>query len=137
MGVGINFDNIFKPVSDIANKAISLIPDPNKAAEIIKELELANMAAQSSYESNLTERAKADMMSDSWLSKNIRPIALIVLSLCFFVMNILSYFDIEASEKIMSIIENLLLMVFGFYFGGRSLEKVGSMVSNAIRNNKK
>ena len=126
--------DIFKPIGDIATKAIGLIPDPNKAAEIVKELEIANITAQSAYEQNLTERTKADMMSDSWLSKNIRPLALIVLSLCFFIMNVLSYFKIDTSDKIMSIIENLLLMVFGFYFGGRSLEKVGSMVSDAIKN---
>ena len=127
-------EGLLKPISDVVNKGLSLIPDPNKRAEIEKELELANLTAQSLIDQELTKRQQADMMSDSWLSKNIRPLALIVLSLCFFIMNILSYFNINTSDKIMSIIENLLLMVFGFYFGGRSFEKVGSMVSDAIKN---
>lgn len=129
-------NDIFKPIGDIATKAISLIPDPNKAAEIVKEFELASIAAQTAYENNLTERSKADMMSDSWLSKNIRPIALIVLFTGFSMMNILSYFGVETSEKIMSITENLLLMVFSFYFGGRSVEKVGAMVALAMKGKK-
>jgi hypothetical protein len=127
------FDGWLKPVGDVVVKVLDLIPDANKRAEIEKELTLAGLNAQAALDSELTKRQQADMMSDSWLSKNIRPLALIILSLCFFIMNILSYFNVNPSDKILSIIENLLLMVFGFYFGGRTLEKAASMISTAIK----
>lgn len=128
--------DFLKPISDIFDKILGLIPDKNKAAEITKELELAKNNLEVTIQQEITDRAKADMMSDSWLSKNIRPISLITVSILYFLASILSYFNFNPSPKIIDILEYLLYMVFGFYFGGRTLEKSASMIASAIQGKK-
>lgn len=72
----------------------------------------------------LTERHKNDMQSDSWLSKNIRPMALIYLMGLF----TLAFFD-DVPETVLEMLRDLLMTVFIFYFGARSLEKITTMVT--------
>jgi len=77
-------------------------------------------------EKNITERWKMDMQSDSWLSKNIRPLVLIFLVvstvlLVFIDAGVIS-FNVEA--KWTDLLQLVLITVIGAYFGGRSLEKV-------------
>ena len=78
------------------------------------------------YEKELSKRHQADMTSDSWLSKNIRPISLLYL-LCIVSALALSdgnigEFSIE--KEYISLFQQLLLLAFGFYFGSRGVEKV-------------
>ena len=77
-------------------------------------------------EKNITERWKMDMQSDSWLSKNIRPLVLIFLVvstvlLVFIDAGVIS-FEVKASW--VDLLQLVLITVIGAYFGGRSLEKV-------------
>ena len=77
-------------------------------------------------EKNITERWKMDMASDSWLSKNIRPMVLIFLVvstvlLVFIDAGVIS-FEVKASW--VDLLQLVLITVIGAYFGGRSLEKV-------------
>jgi len=77
-------------------------------------------------EKNITERWKMDMQSDSWLSKNIRPLVLIFLVvstvlLVFIDAGAIS-FDVKSSW--VDLLQLVLITVIGAYFGGRSLEKV-------------
>lgn len=82
-----------------------------------------------SLEAQLTARHAADMQSDSWLAKNVRPLVLIFLTVSTMLLAYLTIF-ILPPEKIallapwLNIIQALLLTAFGFYFGGRSWEKV-------------
>lgn len=71
----------------------------------------------------LTERHKNDMASDSWLSKNIRPITLVYLMVLF----TLAFFR-SVEITVLSLLKELLLTVFVFYFGARGLEKIVGMV---------
>lgn len=88
--------------------------------------------------------AKYDMTSDSWLSKNVRPLVLIYLTVMFTVAFFISVFStksVSTSPAGMELVETfqyLLLWVYGFYFGGRSLEKIvkimkGSPSRQALR----
>jgi hypothetical protein len=89
---------------------------------------LATKELQSAWESeqkNLTERHKNDMQSDSWLSKNIRPMALVYLMGLF----TLAFFN-DVPETVLEMLRDLLMTVFIFYFGARSLEKVAKMVKD-------
>ena len=74
---------------------------------------------------NVTDRWKADMNSDSWLSKNVRPLVLIFLVVCTVLMIFIDAgtieFDVEA--KWTDLLQIVLITVIGAYFGGRSLEK--------------
>ena len=66
----------------------------------------------------ITERHKNDMLSDSWLSKNIRPATLIYL----LVLYTIAFFQ-TLPEGVLEMLNNLLMAVFAFYFGGRTLDK--------------
>ena len=77
-------------------------------------------------EKNITERWKMDMQSDSWLSKNIRPLVLIFLVVSTVLMIFIDAgviaFEVKASW--VDLLQLVLITVIGAYFGGRSLEKV-------------
>ena len=92
---------------DVGSKLLDrFMPDPAKAAEAKAELEkmaqdgrIAEMnidlQAYQTEQINLTERLKADMSSDSWLSKNIRPLTLIFILVAYFTFAMMSAFNLE------------------------------------------
>lgn len=120
----------------IGNKLIDkLIPDPEAKAKAQLELakmaqdgELAKMANETKlYETeqdNLTERQKADMASDSWLSKNIRPITLIYILVAYLVLAILDAAALDIADSFVELLGQWGMLVMSFYFGGRTLEKI-------------
>jgi len=77
-------------------------------------------------EKNITERWKMDMQSDSWLSKNIRPLVLVFLVISTVLMIFIDAGTIafEVEDKWTDLLQIVLITVIGAYFGGRSLEKV-------------
>tara|TARA_R110000796_G_scaffold48298_5_gene115868 strand:+ start:1347 stop:1739 length:393 start_codon:yes stop_codon:yes gene_type:complete len=89
-----------------------------KIQELIKDYE-------TQMEANITDRWKADMNSDSWLSKNVRPLVLIFLVVSTVLMIFIDAgtisFNVEA--KWTDLLQLVLITVIGAYFGGRSLEK--------------
>ena len=74
---------------------------------------------------NVTERWKSDMNSDSWLSKNVRPLVLIFLVVCTMILVFIDagVIDFKVEERWINLLEITLLTVIGAYFGGRSVEK--------------
>lgn len=112
-----------------------LIPDPKAQAQAKLELakmaqdgELAKMANETKlYETeqdNLTGRHKADMASDSWLSKNIRPMTLIAILTGYFVFALMSAFNLDTNAAYVELLGQWGMLIMSFYFGGRTLEKV-------------
>lgn len=83
---------------------------------------------------NVTERWKADMNSDSWLSKNVRPMVLIFLVVCTMILVFIDagFIDFKVEDKWINLLEITLLTVIGAYFGGRSIEKVKN--TNVVSN---
>ena len=77
-------------------------------------------------EKNITERWKMDMQSDSWLSKNIRPLVLVFLVVSTVLMIFIDACTINfvVQDKWTDLLQLVLITVIGAYFGGRSLEKV-------------
>jgi hypothetical protein len=75
---------------------------------------------------NVTERWKFDMNSDSWLSKNIRPLTLIflVISTVLIIFIDAGALQFEVKASWIDLLQLVLITVIGAYFGGRSLEKV-------------
>ena len=80
---------------------------------------------QAQMEQNITDRWSADMNSDSWLSKNVRPLVLIFLVVCTVLMIFIDAGTIAftVEEKWTDLLQLVLITVIGAYFGGRSLEK--------------
>ena len=84
------------------------------------------MKAESDAQEQVTRRWEADMKSDNWLSKNIRPLICIFLTAMFIIISI---FDGNLGEFVISpayvpIYQTLLITVYGAYFAGRSIEKI-------------
>lgn len=75
----------------------------------------------------VTDRWKADMSSDSWLSKNIRPMTLIAILGGYFVFAAMSAFGLNANESYITLLGNWGQIVMLAYFGGRTVEKVMEM----------
>lgn len=77
--------------------------------------------------SAVTDRWTADMSSDSWLSKNIRPMTLIAILAGYFLFAFMSAFGMEANESYVTLLGNWGQIVMLAYFGGRTVEKVMEM----------
>ena len=93
------------------------------AEQKIKEL-IANYELE--MEKNITSRWKADLKSDSWLSKNVRPMVLVFLIICTMLLIFIDAGAINfvVEEKWTDLLQLVLITVIGAYFGGRSFEKV-------------
>ena len=99
-----------------------------KAKLEMAEMELYAKAAQSDAQ-NITDRWKADMSSDSWLSKNIRPMSLVALFLGYFLFAMMSAYGYNANESYVTLLGNWGQLIMGAYFGGRTIEKLAEMRS--------
>ena len=124
-------------IMSIGEKVLDkVLPDPeakNKAmaelAKIQAEGRLAELNADNIEAQELTKRAEADMRSDSWLSKNIRPMTLIFILLTYTVFGLMSAWDIEVNNNYVELLGQWGMLIMSFYFGGRTLEKIIDMKS--------
>ena len=115
-----------KLVQDVGNVIDNL--HTSKEEKLAAEAKIKDliMGYEAEMQKQVTERWKVDMQSDSWLSKNIRPLVLIFLCvstvlLIFIDAGVIS-FEVKASW--VDLLQLVLITVIGAYFGGRSLEKV-------------
>jgi hypothetical protein len=114
--------NVIKEVGTIIDNLTTTKEEKLEAQRLIQEiLEKADSEAQE----QVTDRWEADMKSDSWLSKNIRPAVLIFLT---FIFSILAFADgnigtFKVAKEYVPIFQVLLMTVYGAYFVGRSYEK--------------
>jgi hypothetical protein len=115
-----------------------VLPDPEAKAKAQMELtklaqdgELAKMANETKLfeleQNNLTDRLKADMASDSWLSKNIRPMTLIAILSGYFTFAMMSAFGMDTNKTYVELLGQWGMLIMSFYFGGRTLEKIMDM----------
>tara|TARA_B000000565_G_C23498191_1_gene266673 strand:+ start:50 stop:448 length:399 start_codon:yes stop_codon:yes gene_type:complete len=90
----------------------------NKIKELVSDYE-------TKMEANITDRWKADMNSDSWLSKNVRPLVLVFLVVCTVLMIFIDAGSLNfvVEEKWTDLLQLVLITVIGAYFGGRTMEK--------------
>jgi hypothetical protein len=124
---------------EVGGKLIDkLIPDPEAKAKAQLDLakmaqdgELAKMANDTELykaeQGNVTERHKADMGSDSWLSKNIRPMTLIFILVAYFIFAMMSAYGHNANQSYVELLGQWGMLIMSFYFGGRTLEKIMDM----------
>jgi hypothetical protein len=92
----------------------------------IEELQAFAAAAQNE-DNNVSDRWKSDMSSDSWLSKNIRPMSLIAIFVGYFLFSMMSAFGYNANESYVSLLGQWGMLIMGAYFGGRTIEKLAEM----------
>jgi uncharacterized membrane protein (DUF106 family) len=111
-----------------------VIPDPAAKAEAQAKLvelqqqgRLAELQADTAEAQELTKRQEADMASDSWLSKNIRPMTLIAILIGYFTFAMMSAFDMDTNKTYVELLGQWGMLIMSFYFGGRTLEKIMDM----------
>ena len=111
-----------------------VMPDPEAKAKAMLELKkmeqdgtLAQLNADNIEAQEVTKRMQADMMSDSWLSKNIRPITLIFILTIYMVFAAMSAANIDVHQPFVELLGQWGMLIMSFYFGGRTLEKIIDM----------
>ena len=97
-----------------------------KAKLELEEMKVLATAAQNDAD-NITDRWQSDMASDSWLSKNIRPMSLIAIFLGYFLFAMMSAYGLNANESYVTLLGNWGMLIMGAYFGGRTVEKLAEM----------
>ena len=97
-----------------------------KAKLELEEMKVLAAAAQNE-DDNVTDRWQSDMNSDSWLSKNIRPMSLIAIFSGYFLFAMMSAFGYNANESYVSLLGQWGMLIMGAYFGGRTIEKLAEM----------
>jgi hypothetical protein len=120
---------------DIGGKILDKVfPDPAQAEQAKLKLlemqqngELAKIAADTAEQQELTKRQQADMLSDSWLSKNIRPMTLLFILGGYFIFAMMSAFDLDTNKAYVELLGQWGMLIMSFYFGGRTLEKIMDM----------
>lgn len=114
----------------LSEVARTIAGDPAAEAKIKElELEFAKVAADvmKNEDNNVTGRWNADMASDSWLSKNIRPMSLVAIFIGYFVFAMMSAFGLNANEAYVTLLGQWGMLIMGAYFGGRTVEKLAEM----------
>ena len=113
---------LVESVGGVLDNVITTKDEKLEAKRKLKELILSHEAEM---ERNITDRWQADMNSDSWLSKNVRPMILIFLVVSTVLMIFIDAGTIQftVEEKWTDLLQLVLITVIGAYFGGRSFEK--------------
>jgi len=120
---------------DVGMKVLDkFIPDPEAKAKAQAELlkmqqdgRIAELNADNIEAQELTKRQQADMASDSWLSKNIRPATLIFILFVYTLFGIGSAFNFNVHKPYVELLGQWGMLIMSFYFGGRTLEKIMDM----------
>lgn len=125
----------FAAILDVGMKVLDkFIPDPEEKAKAQQELlkmqmegRLAELRVDVTEQEELTKRLQADMTSDSWLSKNIRPMTLVFILGAYFLFAMMSAYGYDANEAYVTLLGQWGMLIMSFYFGGRTLEKILAM----------
>ncbi len=126
------------PITAILDVGMRLVdkffPNPEDKAKAQLELlkmqqagDFKKIEADIAEQEELTKRLQYDMASDSWLSKNIRPMTLIAILLGYFVFAMMSAYGLDAHQAYVELLGQWGMLIMSFYFGGRTLEKIMDM----------
>ena len=124
--IGVGMKILDKVIPDPAAKAEAQA----KLVELQQQGRLAELAADTVEAQELTKRQEADMSSDSWLSKNIRPGTLVFILFVYSAFAMMSAWDIEVNNNYVELLGQWGMLIMSFYFGGRTLEKIMDMKKN-------
>ncbi len=118
-------------IKEVGNVIDKLTTSEEEKLVIKKQIQEILEKADNDAQEQVSRRWESDMKSDSFLSKNIRPLVLIYLT---FVFTVLSFFDgnvggFSVAEQYIPIFQSLLITVYGAYFVGRTWEKAKSIIN--------
>ena len=115
--------NLVESVGGVIDNLVTTDDEKMAAKAKLKQIVLDHEAKM---EQNITDRWSADMKSDSWLSKNVRPLVLLFVIVCTMLLIFIDAgaIDFTVEEKWTDLLTMVLITIIGAYFGGRSIEKV-------------
>jgi len=115
-----------KLVESIGGTLDSLITSKEEKLEAKRKIKELIINHEVELEKSITERWVADMQSDSWLAKNVRPAMLVflVVSTVILIFVDAGYISFTVEQKWTDLLQIVLITVIGAYFGGRSFEKI-------------
>jgi len=115
-----------KLVDSVGGVIDNLVTTDEEKLDAKRKLKEMILSHEAQMEQNITDRWTADMNSDSWLSKNVRPLVLVFLIVCTMLLIFIDAGAVEfvVEDKWTDLLQIVLITVIGAYFGGRSLEKV-------------
>jgi len=115
--------NLVESVGGVIDNLVTTDDERLAAKAKLKQIVLDHEAKM---EQNITDRWSADMKSDSWLSKNVRPLVLLFVIVCTMLLIFIDAgaIDFTVEEKWTDLLTMVLITIIGAYFGGRSIEKV-------------
>ena len=113
-------------VKNVGGVIDNLHTSKEEKLEAEKQIKDMIMGYEAEMQKQVTERWKVDMNSDSWLSKNIRPLVLVFLVVATILLIFIDAgaINFKVEDKWTDLLQLVLITVIGAYFGGRSLEKV-------------
>ena len=119
-------------IKEVGNVIDKLTTTEEERLEAKRQLQIIFEEADNNAQQQVTDRWNADMASDSWLAKNIRPLVLVFLT---FVFSLLAFTDgnigeFRIAKEYIPIFQTLLVTVYGAYFVGRTWEKAKSIIKN-------
>ena len=114
---------LIKGVGGVIDNLTTTEEEKLTAEEKIKDMILGY---EGEMQKQVSERWKSDMNSDSWLSKNVRPMTLVFLIICTMLLIFIDagFLNFNVKDSYVDLLQLVLITVIGAYFGGRSLEKV-------------
>ena len=121
-----------KLVGDAGNIIDNVVTTKEEKMKLKNEMKKMLLDSENDLQKNVTERWTADMQSDSWLSKNVRPMTLIFVLVCTMLLIFIDAGTIEfhVEEKWTDLLQLVLITIVGSYFGGRSIEKLKTPKKN-------
>lgn len=128
--VGTVVDSVGSAIDKLVTSDAEKLALKNELIKIQTEAKLKEQEIDIQYAMEATKRQSNDMQSDSWLSKNIRPMTLIFILVMYSLLSISSGFEFEVTESYVSLLGEWGMLIMSFYFSGRTIEKVSSIIKD-------
>ena len=128
--VGTVVDSVGSAIDKLVTSDAEKLALKNELIKIQTDAKLKEQEIDIQYAMEATKRQSNDMQSDSWLSKNIRPMTLIFILVMYSLLSISSGFKFEVTESYVSLLGQWGMLIMSFYFSGRTIEKVSSIIKD-------
>jgi cation transport ATPase len=113
-------------VGEVGNVVDNLTTTQEEKLEAKRKIKEITLSFEAELQKEVSKRWEQDMNSDSWLSKNIRPLTLIFLVFCTIILIFIDsgMIDFKVQDQWIDLLQIILITIIGAYFGGRSYEKI-------------
>ena len=113
-------------VGEVGNVVDNLTTTQEEKLEAKRKIKEITLNFETELQKEVSKRWEQDMNSDSWLSKNIRPLTLIFLVFCTIILIFIDSgkIDFKVQDHWIDLLQIILITIIGAYFGGRSFEKI-------------